>query len=66
MNLLCKYANSMTNTKINNIINNEIMRDVPLTPHQSIGDINQNDKEIINDYTKNSEINIKSTIKINK
>ncbi|ORX87804.1 hypothetical protein BCR32DRAFT_124437 [Anaeromyces robustus] len=55
MNLLCKYINSITNNKIYyNVKNNsnENLFETPVTPHQSIGDLNQNDKII--EYINNN------------
>jgi len=60
MNLLCKYTNSMTNIKNyynisnKNSINNKKINELPMTPHQSVGDLIVNDNEFIDYNNKNS------------
>ncbi|OUM64453.1 hypothetical protein PIROE2DRAFT_8760 [Piromyces sp. E2] len=70
MNLLCKYINPMPNIKKNhyynnnnnrcNGINNKILYDVPVTPHQSLGDLNDIDKEIMENNLNHSNANVNS------
>jgi len=54
-----KNNNNNSSNECNNI-NNESLYEIPVTPHQSLGDLNNVDKDIMDNNSKYPDINVNS------